>query len=142
MFDKNNMRSEANVSNDAAIAFSNGGGKSFRNNVGSAWSGVKVKEYSEGGKRYIVLKAPRRIKFGLMEGSADRIGWLPVKITQAMVGSTIAQFTSMEMKKLNGRATPAQVRWHEIVLRDGGLSGFVRCKEDVLSILAGDRINP
>ena len=135
-------RSEQNVSNDAAIALSKAGGKSFRNNVGSAWTGIKVREYTENGERYMILKAPRWITFGLTEGSADRIGWLPVKITAAMVGHVFARFLSMEMKAAKGRARPKQVNWHDTVLRDGGLSGFVRSNDDVQKIIDGERVDP
>ena len=135
-------RTEANVSNDAAIAVSKAGGKSFRNNVGSAWTGIKVREYTENGERYIILKAPRWITFGLMEGSGDRIGWLPVKITREMVGQVFARFMSMEMKTAKGRARPKQINWHEAVLRDGGLSGFVRSNDDVQKVIDGKRVDP
>ena len=136
------MKTEANISNDAAMEVSKCGGKSFRNNVGGAWAGQKVRQFRENGSVFAVIKDPYRINFGLQVGSGDRIGWLPVKITPEMVGMTIAQFMSLEMKKMNGTASPDQIRWHEIVLADGGLSGFIRDKSDVARVINGDRLDP
>lgn len=135
-------RSEANVSGDAAIEASRMGAVSFRNNVGSAWAGRKVKEYTKGGKRYAVIENPRWIKFGLTEGSADRIGWKTVTITADMVGSKIAQFLSLEVKAAKGVAREKQVKWHNAVCDAGGLSGFVRCKDDVVRVINGERVDP
>lgn len=136
------QRSEGNVSNDAAIVVSKEGGKSFRNNVGGAWSGKKVSEYTKGGKRYAVIENPRWITFGLIKGSADRIGWKTVTITADMVGRKIAQFLSLEMKTETGRARKDQITWHENVWRDGGLTGFVRCDDDVRRIMDGEKVDP
>ena len=136
------MRSEANVSNDAAITVSKDGGKSFRNNVGGAWTGKKVKEYTKDGKRYAVIENPRWIDFGLMKGSGDRIGWLPVKITAEMVGQVFARFLSLEIKTATGRARKDQITWHENVWRDGGLTGFCRNDDDVRRVLGGEKIDP
>lgn len=133
------VRSEANVSNDAAIAVSKAGGKSFRNNVGGAWSGKKIRTLPNGD---VVLRDAMWINFGLMKGSADRIGWVPVTITQDMVGQRFARFLSMEMKTETGRASDAQIKWHDIVWRDGGLSGFCRCVEDAERIMRGEKIDP
>lgn len=136
------QRSEGNVSNDAAIVVSKEGGKSFRNNVGGAWSGKKVSEYTKGGKRYAVIENPRWIDFGLIKGSADRIGWLPVKITADMVGQTIARFLSLELKTKTGKPRKEQITWHENVWRDGGLTGFCRNDDDVRRVLAGEKVDP
>ena len=133
------QRSEANVSNDAAVRTSKLGGKSFRNNVGGAWSGRKVKTLPNGD---IVLRHAQWIDFGLMKGSGDRIGWRPVTITQDMVGDVIAQFMSQEMKTKTGRASEAQVKWHESVKRDGGLSGFIREADDVDRLFNGEDVGP
>lgn len=134
-------RSEANVSNDAALAISRAGGKSFRNNVGKAWSGKKIGEYTKNGKRYVVLENPRFIEFGLMKGSADRIGWVPTEITKDMVGQTFARFASWEIKTATGRSTKEQLRWHEAVSRDGGLSGFCRSADDAVRVCNGERLD-
>lgn len=135
-------RSEANISNSAAITVSRNGGKSFRNNVGGTWTGIKRHEYTENGKRYAIIENPRWITFGLIKGSADRIGWKSIVITADMVGKKFAQFLSLEMKAKNGIALDDQVNWHNVIINDGGLSGFARSDDDVKRIMNGERIDP
>lgn len=139
------MRSEANVSNDTAVAASKEGAKTFRNNVGGAWTGIKQDRTPDGRlvpKGYTLLRNARWIDFGLQKGSADRIGWVPVKITPEMVGEMFARFLSLEIKREDGRARKEQVIWHDIVTRDGGLSGFIRNADDVRDVIAGRSIDP
>lgn len=61
--------------------------------------------------------------------SSDLIGWRPVVITQAHVGSTIAQFVSREVKHVGWRwrgddHEQAQLRWLMLVLLSGGDAAF------------------
>jgi hypothetical protein len=61
--------------------------------------------------------------------SADLIGWRPLLITDALVGSTIAQFLSRECKRPGWKFTgdeheTAQLKWAELVIADGGDAGF------------------
>lgn len=61
--------------------------------------------------------------------SGDLIGWRPIIITPAMVGSRLALFVSRECKRMGWRYTgegrePAQLRWAETVLADGGDAQF------------------
>lgn len=132
---KKNGATEANISNSAAIVVSKNGGKSFRNNVGSAWSGRKVSSYIKNGNQYTVIENARYITFGLFKGSADRIGWIPVKITKEMIGKTFARFLSLEMKTKNGRISADQLKWAEVVKKDGGLAGIIRSDEDINEII-------
>jgi ribosomal protein S19 len=46
------------------------------------------------------------VQFGLCKGSADLIGWKRVTVTPEMVGSTVAVFTSIEVKTRNRQAAP------------------------------------
>lgn len=63
--------------------------------------------------------------------SSDLIGWVPVLITPAMVGSLIAQFVSLECKPPGWHLTPgdvrgqAQRRWIDMVVADGGEARFI-----------------
>lgn len=89
----------------------------FRNNVGA------------------FQRKGRWIRFGLIKGSSDLIGWTPVEITKDMVGHTMAVFTAIECKAKKGRATPPQLYFIERVKLDGGYAGIARSAEDALKII-------
>jgi hypothetical protein len=71
------------------------------------------------------------VRYGLMVGSGDLIGWRPVTITPDMVGQTLAQFVSLEIKGPRGRMSPEQARWAAMVEEAGGLTLVVRSTEDL-----------
>ncbi len=75
------------------------------------------------------------IRFGLVKGSSDLIGWTPVKITRNMVGQTVAVFTAIECKTKGGKATESQQYFIGRVNGDGGYAGVARCVEDVLKVI-------
>jgi hypothetical protein len=130
---------EANVQASGRVTASKCGATTFRNNVGGAWSGRKVKTLPNGD---IVLRGSRWITFGLTEGSGDTVGWVSKTITPEMVGDQIAQFLSLEYKTKTGRASKKQINWHDVVINAGGLSGFARCDDDVRQIINGVRVDP
>lgn len=76
----------------------------------------------------------RPIQFGLAKGSADLIGIKQVTITPEMVGQTIGQFVSLEVKTPTGRVTPQQRNWLTMIRKFGGLAGVVRSVSDALQI--------
>ena len=78
----------------------------------------------------------RLVTFGLARGSADLIGWRTVTITQAMVGSRIAVFTSIEVKTPTGRIRPEQQAWLDAVTHAGGLAGIARSVTDAQALLS------
>ena len=108
-----NRRSESEIADEALVAYSRAGWRLFRNNSGS-------------------LKTPdgRWVRFGLGNiskefckkyKSADYIGIRPVLITSDMVGQTIGQFVSIEMKAEGiGVMKPAQANWAKLIRSLGG----------------------
>jgi hypothetical protein len=94
------------------------GRRLFRNNVGFAWQSNETRKMPGGA---LLLLKPRPIHFGLHEGSHDIIGIQPVVITPEMVGRTIGQFVSVEVKVGRGKQTQQQQRWGEMVALCGGL---------------------
>jgi hypothetical protein len=78
----------------------------------------------------------RLVTFGLARGSADLIGWRTVTITQAMVGTRLAVFTSIEVKTPTGRIRPEQQAWLTAVHQAGGIAGIARSVTDAQALLS------
>jgi len=78
----------------------------------------------------------RLVTFGLARGSADLIGWRTVTITQAMVGTRLAVFTSIEVKVPKGRVSSIQQAWLEAVTQAGGIAGIARSVTDAQALLS------
>ena len=78
----------------------------------------------------------RLVTFGLARGSADLIGWRTVTITQAMVGTRLAIFTSIEVKTPTGRVRPEQQAWLTAVHQAGGIAGIARSVTDAQALLS------
>lgn len=112
------------------------GARLFRQNVGLGWVGRIVKRTAD----TVTLKDPRPLHAGLMKGSADIIGWLPVVITPDMVGRTVAVFVSVETKaEKGGTLRDEQEHWRHVVHKNGGIAGVVR-SVDQLEILLRNQI--
>lgn len=78
------------------------------------------------------------VTFGLCKGSSDLIGWTPVTITPEMVGSKIAVFTAVEVKKNKFgkyRATEDQKHFISAVKNNGGMAGVADCMADLERII-------
>jgi hypothetical protein len=103
----------------------------FRNPVGTGWSGEVVS--NEDG--LVVLKRPRFLRYGLITGSGDLIGWHQQVITQADVGSTWARFLSVEVKAGRGTASDEQGKWKTRVNGAGGIAMVARSPEEALAAL-------
>jgi hypothetical protein len=78
----------------------------------------------------------RLVTFGLARGSADLIGWRTITVTQAMVGTRLAIFTSIEVKVPTGRVRPEQQAWLEAVQQAGGVAGIARSVTDAQLLLS------
>lgn len=99
--------------------------KLFRNNVGTGWVG-KTGNVKGGG---IIIRDPRRLDAGLIEGSSDLIGWKEEIILPSMVGKKVAIFTAIEVKRDRGTLSPSQLNFINQVQRAGGIAGLVRSEE-------------
>jgi hypothetical protein len=77
----------------------------------------------------------RPVSFGLCKGSADLIGWTTRTITQEMVGSQVAVFTSIEVKAASGSLRPEQQQWLDAVQAAGGIGGVARSVDDARALL-------
>ncbi len=75
------------------------------------------------------------IRWGLAPGSADLIGIYTVMITPDMVGETIGQFFSAEIKTEKGLVREDQLIWQDTVRRFGGISEIFRSEEEAKAFL-------
>ena len=112
------MPSEQSIQQEIRIACSNGDTRLFRNNTGTLRD-------ANG----------RPVQFGLCKGSADLIGWKRVTVTPEMVGSTMAVFTSIEVKAPTGRLRTEQQQWLDAVQAAGGIAGVARSVSDAEALL-------
>ena len=115
------QKSEAAVLSLVRIEASKKGLKVFRNNVGATYTPkgdfIRYGLANESGKMNSFIK------------SADLIGIRPVKIRDHMVGMTIGQFVSREIKGSDWKFTgnereTAQLRWIELITGMGGDACF------------------
>jgi hypothetical protein len=112
--------SEAAIQQDIRLALGQCPGiKTFRNNVGA------IKDRNN-----------RLVRYGLVTGSGDLIGWQSVVITEAMVGQRFARFLSVEVKTPTGRLSPEQETWRQAVLKAGGIAIVARSVDDIKFLVA------
>lgn len=119
----NDAPSEAFIQSVVRLEAAHKGLKLWRNNVG-------VLRNQETGQpvRYGLANDSKRLNETIKSG--DLIGWRPVTVTPAHVGSVIAQFVSRECKHPGWTYSGtdrerAQLRWAQAVMADGGDACFV-----------------
>lgn len=118
--------SESKVQSSVRLEAARKGVKLWRNNVGVLMDarGVPV--------RYGLANDSQRLNAACKSG--DLIGWRPLLIAPARVGTRVAQFVSRECKrpgwKFKGDAHElAQLKWIEAVVADGGDACFTSGEE-------------
>lgn len=109
---------ESSVNDDIFDAFCKRSDvKLWRNNRGVAQYGNKMVTYGVG---------PR--------GASDWIGYRLVYVTQAMVGSCIAQFVAIEAKRRGEKPDDNQQKFIDRVNADGGKAGAATSAEEALAL--------
>lgn len=117
------MKSETAIQNEIRLEASEKGGRLWRNNVGATYT--KDGDFLRYGLANDSSAINKQIK------SADLIGIRPILITADMVGLTIGQFVSREVKAASWRYTGnerdrAQLAWAELILSLGGDACIVK----------------
>lgn len=114
--------SESHIQSLVKLEASQKGCRLWRNNVGAS--------YLQDGSfiRYGLANESKAVNS--IVKSADLIGIRPVKITPELVGRTIGQFISREVKAGHWNYTglaheKAQLRWAELIISFGGDAKFV-----------------
>lgn len=138
---KKKSESEHAIQNEIRNALA-GRCKLFRANVGKAWASndvVKVPRQMPVvmGPRDVLLRNARPFDTGLPPGFTDLFGWATVTITPDMVGQKIAQFIGPEVKDDDGRASPLQRTFIDVLNADGGRAGVVRSVDDAERLVFG-----
>lgn len=130
------------------LEYSKLGSRLFRNNIGKAWTGIRVGPVKETKTVTIysgdmILRKARPFNAGLAKGSSDLIGWTTVQITPNMVGKSIAVFTACEVKTGKLKATKEQAAFVRTVNEHGGIGVVARKLEDLFKVMMqfkmGDR---
>lgn len=112
-------KQETRISKLIELAF-NPFGRLFRNQRG-------VAEYTDRSG------TKRKYKYGVgPNGFPDEIGWRSVKITAEMIGTTIAQFAGVEVKKPGEIPTEEQFKRLEQINSAGGFAIWADSPESAL----------
>lgn len=92
---------------------------------------------------FYTLDKKRKVRAGLLaDGSSDLIGFKRVKVTQDMIGQTIAVFLAVEVKTeataktKKTYAAPEQKDFIAFVREAGGIAGVARSPEDAKKIVS------
>lgn len=112
--------SERDLLSAIQVAATRAGARLFRNSVAVAWTG-KVSRLADGA---ILIRDPRPIKTGLVNGASDLVGWTPGGL-----------FLAVEVKTGRVQTTLEQRRFIAAVLAGGGAAGVARSVEDALAII-------
>ena len=102
------------------------GWRLFRHQVGTFYQGKVNQGILKNGRRVMVIQNFTTIKMGV-KGESDEFGFIPLKITDKMIGSTIAQFAVVEVKtKKYKTVTTEQMRFLKAIRKSGGRAFICR----------------
>ena len=102
----------------------------FRNDCGVAIVGGRAFTDKQTGALHVI--GGTRIRYGLIPGSGDFIGWTERVVTPEMVGQRIAVFTSIETKTMHDNLSARQRMWFGNVKAAGGVVEVWRDTKDGL----------
>lgn len=120
------------LTNQIRAATSKLGARLFNTHVGKFWAGFKVGTLTNGDT---VLRNARIVNVGV-KGQSDLNGWIPVVVTQEMVGTTVAVRVEIEVKTTD-RPSPEQLAWIAAVNKNGGRAGIARTAAEAVRICEG-----
>lgn len=128
---------ESEIQNQIRDTLSSGPVRLFRNAQGD---GILIGHKHPHTRQSIITKVielvrslggfANRVKFGLVPGSGDLIGYRQVVVTPEMVGRTVAVFLSTEVKTTTGAIREDQIRWLDHINSVGGIAIIARSLED------------
>lgn len=124
-------KQETEILNRIRIEASKRGYTLFRNMVGMATAGVVIREWHDADARYCTIRDPYPVRFGLIEGSSDLIGWKDVEITPEIIGQKVAIFTGIEVKTQKGRLSKEQKNFIDRVNNCGGIAYVAKSLDDI-----------
>lgn len=110
--------------------------KLFSNIRGKMWTGQRLSQ--NGGT--VVLRFARCMNVGWgPDGSPDQIGWRQVTIKPEHVGTKIAQFCAVELKRFDhkGRTTVEQLEMRDFIRAQGGDAHIIDSIEQAEQIFGG-----
>lgn len=132
---------ETNIQQEIRLALSQPGRVLWRNNTGAGWIGAATRFDKVGiahvERGDVLIKAARRIEFGLCKGGPDLVGWESVEITPEMVGQKIAVFAGVEVKTATGKLSPEQICFIQSATAAGALVGVARTVDQARAIFRG-----
>jgi hypothetical protein len=130
---------EQTIMKKIMLAVSAAGARVFRNNVAQAWTGDRP-PYGPGAmvrleQGDVLLRNARPLHAGLTKGSSDLIGWMPVTVTEEMVGRKLSVFAAIEVKGPKGRTSEQQADFIKAVQKAGGIAGVARSEAEAIALL-------
>jgi hypothetical protein len=105
---------------------------------------IQIEVCRRGGRLFRVPVGLYYTKYGTpvkvgVPGLSDYAGWMPRKITQEMVGKTIAQYLAIESKTPHGKTEKKrlekQLNFIDIVNQSGGLAFVAHSAEEAINKL-------
>ena len=109
---------ESNIMKQIQVVLASIGVKVFRNNVG-----------------VLKDKNGKYVRFGLVPGSSDLIGWKTIEIRDEHLGQQLAVFVALEIKTDKGKLSAEQLNFLNSVHRAGGIANVCRSTSEALDTL-------